>query len=78
MLVVEAQGHFQPPRRYLSQSGQFLEHAPYCERDLRPPADLEPYDELGEFEVRVKSRGVITKVTYEHHPLDVVGWDGCL
>ena len=78
MLVVEANGHFQPPRRYLNQSGQFLEHSPYCERDFRPPADLEPHDESGEFEVRVKSRGVVTRVTYEHHPLDVVGWDGCL
>ena len=34
-LVVEARGHIRPPRRYLSQYGQFLEHAPYCERDLR-------------------------------------------
>src|SRR5580693_7734605 len=36
-LVVEARGHIRPPRRYLSQFGQFLEHAPYCERDLRGP-----------------------------------------
>ena len=35
--AIEAAGHIRPPRRYLSQSGQFLEHAPYCERDLRAP-----------------------------------------
>jgi homogentisate 1,2-dioxygenase len=33
--VVEANGHLAPPKRYLSKHGQFLEHAPYCERDLR-------------------------------------------
>ena len=36
-LVIEARGHIRPPRRYLSQYGQFLEHAPYSERDLRGP-----------------------------------------
>src|SRR6266700_451247 len=46
-LVIEARGHIRPPRRYLSQYGQFLEHAPYSERDLRCPdgfniADFEP------------------------------------
>src|SRR5436190_77006 len=38
-LVIEATGHIGPPRRYLSVRGQFLEHAPYCERDLRAPAE---------------------------------------
>src|SRR5919107_5065635 len=38
MLTIEATGHIGPPRRYLSVRGQFLEHAPYCERDLRGPA----------------------------------------
>ncbi len=32
----------------------------------------------GEFEVRVKSRGMITRAIYHHHPLDVVAWDGHL
>src|SRR5215204_1537244 len=35
LLVLEATGHVSPPKRYLSAKGQFLEHAPYCERDLR-------------------------------------------
>jgi len=79
MLVVECSGgHIEPPRRYLSASGQFLESAPYSERDLRPPAELLTIDERGEFEVRVKARGVITRYIYGHHPLDVVGWDGHL
>jgi homogentisate 1,2-dioxygenase len=78
MLVIEAHGHIEPPRRYLNAHGQFLESAPYSERDLRPPEELAPHDEAGEFEVRVKARGAITRYLYRHHPLDVVGWDGHL
>ncbi|WP_055482694.1 homogentisate 1,2-dioxygenase domain-containing protein [Sphaerimonospora mesophila] len=76
-LVIEAAGHIRPPRRYLSQYGQFLEHAPYCERDLRGPA--EPLLVDGEeVPVLVRTRGGLTRLTYAQHPFDVVGWDGCL
>ncbi len=78
MLVIEANGHVEPPARYLNRYGQFLEHAPYSERDLRPPDELITHDEAGEFEVRVKARDRITRYLYHHHPLDVVGWDGHL
>lgn len=79
MLVVESLGgHIEPPKRYINQYGQFLESAPYAERDIRPPDALVPHDEAGEFEVRVKARGHITPYIYSHHPLDVVGWDGHL
>ena len=78
MLVVEAWGHIEPPQRYLNQYGQFLETAPYCERDLRPPEELITHDEQGEFEVRVEARGEITHYFYRYHPLDVIGWDGHL
>jgi homogentisate 1,2-dioxygenase len=78
MLVVEAYGHIEPPERYLNRYGQFLEHSPYSERDIRPPDELVTHDEAGEFEVRVKARNSITSYLYRHHPLDVVGWDGHL
>ncbi|MGK7878458.1 MAG: homogentisate 1,2-dioxygenase [Xenococcaceae cyanobacterium] len=78
MLVVEAYGHVEPPKRYINCYGQFLEHSPYCERDIRPPDELITHDEEGEFEVRVKARNRITSYLYRHHPLDVVGWDGHL
>ena len=80
---IEASSHIAPPKRYLSRFGQFLEHAPYCERDLHGPS--EPLVLEGEdVEVLVKHRGngasglVGTRLTYATHPLDVVGWDGCL
>jgi len=70
--------HIGPPPRYLSkQTSQFLEHAPFCERDLRVPALPLSYDEAGEFEVRIKARDCVHTYTYPYHPLDVVGWDGC-
>ena len=79
-LVIEtANGsHILPPPRYLSkQTSQFLEHAPYCERDLRIPELPLTYDETGEFEVRIKARAQVHSYIYDYHPLDVVGWDGC-
>ena len=77
-LVAEAFGHIEPPKRYINNYGQFLEHAPFCERDIRPPDELVTYDERGEFAVHVKARDRITRYIYDHHPLDVVGWDGHL
>ena len=78
MLVIESYGHVVPPKRYLNNYGQFLENAPFCERDMCPPDELKTWDEQGEYEVRVKARGTITPFIYDHHPLDVVGWDGHL
>ncbi len=80
---IEANSHIHPPKRYLSRFGQLLEHAPYSERDLHGPT--EPALREGEgVEVLVKHRGnapggiVGSLLTYATHPLDVVGWDGCL
>jgi homogentisate 1,2-dioxygenase len=83
LYAIEANSHVAPPKRYLSRYGQLLEHAPYCERDLHGP--VEPLVETGtDVEVLVKHRGngpsgvVGSRLTYATHPLDVVGWDGCL
>jgi homogentisate 1,2-dioxygenase len=77
-LVIESPSQIEPPKRYLNQYGQLLEHAPYCERDIRAPEILEAHTETGEYEVRVKVRNRITRHILDHHPLDVVGWDGYL
>jgi homogentisate 1,2-dioxygenase len=76
-LIFEASGHVRPPKRYLSAHGQFLEHAPYSERDLRGPDG--PLTAEGEDEpVIVRHRDGLSRLTYARHPFDVVGWDGCL
>jgi len=70
--------HIGPPPRYISkQTAQFLEHSPYCERDLRIPQLPLTYDERGDFEVRIKARDCVHSYIYSYHPLDIVGWDGC-
>ena len=81
--VIEGNSHIAPPKRYLSRYGQLLEHAPYCERDLRvPTAPL--VVEGSTTEVFIKHRGsgpgglAGTVHVTPHHPFDVVGWDGCL
>ncbi|HWH00935.1 MAG TPA: homogentisate 1,2-dioxygenase [Pilimelia sp.] len=77
MLVVEASGHIGPPKRYLSVRGQFLEHSPYCERDIRGPSAPLLVDDT-EVEVLVQHRRGWTRHVYAYHPFDVVGWDGHL
>lgn len=81
LYAIEGNSHIAPARRYLSRYGQLLEHAPYCERDLHGPGELASVEQR-DVEVLVKHRsahGVTgTRYTYDHHPFDVVGWDGCL
>jgi homogentisate 1,2-dioxygenase len=87
ILTIEAAGHIGPPKRYLSVRGQFLESAPYCERDLRGPTDP-PHETATGVEVYVRHRSraagpaggnaAWTRFVFAHHPFDLVGWDGCL
>jgi homogentisate 1,2-dioxygenase len=64
------------PRRYRNEFGQLTENAPFSERDIRRPTDLETIDRKGEFPIVVKKDNRLTRVTVDHHPFDVVGWDG--
>ena len=77
LFIVESFSPIRYPKRYLSQYGQLLEHAPYCERDIRQPQNLETIDEAGDFLIRIKKKGIMYPIHYAHHPFDVVGWDGC-
>lgn len=76
--TIENPSQISPPKHYRNAFGQLLEHAPYCERDIRVPDELETHTERGEFEVRIKVRDRLTKHILDYHPFDVVGWDGFL
>lgn len=76
LLVMESRGHVRFPRRYLNDMGQILEGAPYSERDIRRPTALAPHDERGEFPILVKQYDALNELVLDHHPFDVVGWDG--
>ncbi|KQM64593.1 homogentisate 1,2-dioxygenase [Pedobacter sp. Leaf216] len=76
LFIVESFSPLRPPKRYLNQFGQLMEHAPYCERDLRLPENLQTHDEYGDFKVLIKKQGFIYPYTYGTHPFDYIGWDG--
>jgi len=75
-LVIESAGQLRTPARYRNEYGQLLEISPFTERDIRAPAFLPVHDEKGEFVLLVKAHHQITEVILDHHPFDVVGWDG--
>lgn len=76
LLVMESRGYVRTPSRYRNEYGQIVEGAPYSERDFRKPEDLRTYDEKGEFKILVKQYDGLNEMVLDHHPLDVVGWDG--
>ena len=76
--VIETPGEVRLPRRYQSADGQLLEHAPYWERDFRRPDEVLAVEELGTFDVWVRVGSHSAVYTLDHHPFDVVGWDGHL
>lgn len=77
LFITESFSPIRFPQRYLSKYGQLLEHAPYCERDIRPPQNLKTHNERGDFMIKTKKKGILYNIHYAAHPFDVVGWDGC-
>ena len=75
LLIAETVGPIQTPDRYRNELGQLLEHAPYSERDLRTPI-LDSPILGGPIQVKVRLIQGIQSYEYQHHPFDVVGWDG--
>lgn len=76
LFIVESKRPIYTPKRYRNWFGQLLEHSPYCERDFRRPTELETFDELGDFKIKVKKEDMMHEYIYASHPFDIVGWDG--
>jgi homogentisate 1,2-dioxygenase len=76
LFIVESFSPFRFPKRYVNRFGQLLEHAPFYERDIRKPQQLETHDEKGDFVVMVKKQDMVYPYHYGSHPFDVIGWDG--
>jgi homogentisate 1,2-dioxygenase len=76
LLVFESRGHVRWPKRYRNEFGQLKEGAPYSERDIRRPQLLRTHDDRSDHRLLVKQHDWITEMVLDHHPLDVVGWDG--
>jgi homogentisate 1,2-dioxygenase len=76
LLIFESRGYVRTPKRYRNEYGQIVEGAPYSERDFRRPMELKTHDEAGEFRLIVKQYNALHEHILDHHPFDVVGWDG--
>ncbi len=76
LFIVESFMQIRLPKRYKNEDGQLLETAPFYDRDIKTPQNLETHDQKGDFVVMVKRGGKIYPYTYATHPFDVVGWDG--
>ncbi len=76
LLIVESDTPFDIPKHYRNPYGQLEEAAPYQERDFKIPEYMEPKDEKGEFRLVVQGGQRFFEYTLQHHPFDVVGWDG--
>jgi homogentisate 1,2-dioxygenase len=76
LFIVESHSPIVTPKRYRNNFGQLLEHAPFCERDIRKPFELETYDERGDFLLVIKKQNCLYPYHYQAHPFDVIGWDG--
>ena len=76
LFIVESHRPIYTPKRYRNWFGQLLEHAPFCERDIRRPEELETYNEKGDFLIKIKKKDEIFDMFYATHPFDVVGYDG--
>lgn len=77
LFIVESFSPLRFPKRYMSKYGQLMEHAPFCERDIRKPQNLQTIDVKGDFLIKAKKKGMLYGLHYGTHPFDVVGWDGC-
>ncbi len=76
LLFLESYQPIYTPKRYKNNSGQLLEHAPFCERDFKLPKQLETHDEKGDFIIKIKKQNILHEFVYATHPFDVVGYDG--
>ena len=76
LFIIESFSPIHFPKRYQNKYGQLMEHAPFCERDIVRPSNLETFDETGDFKVLIKKQGLIYPYTYGTHPFDFIGWDG--
>ena len=77
LFIIESFSPFKFPQKYIGSTGQLLENAPFYERDIRIPEQLEAIEELGDYKVMIKRDNKLYPYHYHSHPFDVIGWDGC-
>ncbi len=75
VLIIESASPVETPERYRNKFGQLLEHSPFSERDIVTPKFNGPKENSSAI-VNVKYDSIIQSYKYQHHPFDLIGWDG--
>ena len=75
VLIIESASPVETPERYRNKFGQLLEHSPFSERDIVTPKFNDPKENSSAI-VNVKYDSIIQSYQYQHHPFDLIGWDG--
>jgi len=75
VLIIESVSPVETPERYRNKFGQLLEHSPFSERDIVTPKFNDPKENSSAI-VNVKYDSIIQSYQYQHHPFDLIGWDG--
>jgi homogentisate 1,2-dioxygenase len=78
LFIVESSTPYEYPPHFTNDAGQFEEHAPISERDIKVPEFFDAFDKEGDFKLILKADNRFFEYTLPHHPYDVVGWDGYL
>lgn len=78
LFIVESFSALEFPKRYRNEYGQFEEHAPMYERDIKRPENLVTHNVEGDFKIKIKKEGMLYNYVYANHPFDAIGWDGNL
>lgn len=69
--------HFAP--HHLNPHGQASMMAPVTETEIGAPEFTEPIDKKGRYPVLTKhDGGRVSRLTLNHHPFDLAGWEGAL
>jgi homogentisate 1,2-dioxygenase len=76
LLIVESAAPFEIPGKFRNEFGQLMEHAPYSERDFRSPVLVPPDGDYDDYLLDMKKGERYLTYHLDHHPFDVVGWDG--
>jgi homogentisate 1,2-dioxygenase len=77
LLCMEVTGLVDVPDRYRARNGQLTEFAPYSERDFHGPDSLEAGND-GPAEIWLKRSNHVSRYVLDHHPFDLIGWDGTI
>jgi homogentisate 1,2-dioxygenase len=76
-LIIEGLSSIDIPAYFRNPAGQLRMDAAYTHRDFQTP-QWSDSTWSGPADVLIKRQEQLTRLSYKHHPFDVVGWDGAL